>query len=432
MGNINFIDNTKISKNLIKNYNKKLEIFVNGALANTKKGYETQFGFLNLPKDKLMIKKIKALCQYYNSAEIDAIIVIGIGGSILGTQAIIESLNGKYFNLELKKKIYFLDNLEELKLSQLMKELEPGLKLGRKVVINLISKSGSTIESISNFEIFIEKISKYMLDYPKYVVITTDKNSSLFNLAEKNNFSVLEIPENIIGRYSVLSPVGLFPLAMAGINIDKIISGANDSLSENLRPNLNNSSYNAILIYLLYHSRKNIYDILLYGSNLENLGKWYRQLIAESLGKEFNKFGNKVNVGITPMVSIGTLDLHSMFQLTMGGPKDKIIQVIRYNKEKDSKIPNYLDYESVISNIQGKSVKQIEESIIKSVNLTLNEYNIPNTQIIFNKLDESSIGYFIMMKQIEIILTAYLLNVNPFDQPNVELYKSKAKSMLKK
>ncbi|MEK6974304.1 MAG: hypothetical protein AABW41_03670 [Nanoarchaeota archaeon] len=428
-----FYENSLIGKSLINDYLKKLEPEIKKLNESLNLRYTSEYGFINLPDDRALILKIKNLTLQKKENDLEYLVVIGIGGSSLGTIAILEAIKGKFYNLlHNTPKIIFVESLDTFYLTQVIHLLEDSFKSGKKVLLNLISNSGTTTESIANFEILIAVMKKYIDNYHKYVVVTTDKGSLLNKIAIENRFEVLETPNLVSGRFSVLSAVGFFPLALLGIDIEKLVYGAKVMRKRCLSIKENPAAINAIVMYLSNQGKKNIYESLFFSIELEALGKWYRQLVAESVGKEFTKFGNKINAGITPTVAIGSNDMHSMFQLYIAGPKDKLLHIISLDKTPSINIPKHIEYSNLVNNIQNKPAAIIMGAIIKSVKLSFKERSIPFTECLLNSNDEFSVGEFLMMKQIEVIYLAYLFMVNPFDQPNVELYKENLKKLLKR
>ena len=398
--------------------------------------YEDKYGSINLPNDYDMVKKIKNLIEIKKKLNPKYIIVIGIGGSNLGTLAIQEALLGKYYNLKDSNiKIFYADTVDSDQLNDIIDIIEPALKKGEKILINCISKSGGTTETISNFEIFIDIIKKYIKEYNKYIIVTTDEDSKFWRFAKEKGFDVLGIPKNVGGRYSIFSAVSLFPLGLIGLNIDKILEGAlamrDICLSLDIDKNI--ASRSACYIYKYYKMGFNIHDLFLFSPDFESIGKWYRQLIGESIGKEYNKDNKQIFCGITPTVSIGSTDLHSMAQLYLGGPYDKFTTFIRINKNKSTlKLPNFDEYSTLVNNIQQKKISEIMDAIFYGTKKSYKKGKRPFLEIVFPDKYESSIGQFLQYKMIEIMYLGFLLNVNPFDQPNVEDYKNETKSVLEK
>ena len=234
-------------------------------------------------------------------------------------------------------------------------------------------------------------------------------------------------------RYSVFSPVGLFPLGLLGINIEHLLDGARSMRNTCIDIDIQNNpaAIGAAVQYQHYKSGKNITDLFLFSNDLESVGKWHRQLMAESLGKEFNKKGERVNIGITPTVSIGSTDLHSMAQLYLGGPHDKFTTFVRVeNSTSHINVPRLEGYSELVSGIQEKSLKDIMDAILEGTKSAFRKDGRPFVEITLPDKSEHSIGQFLQFKMIETIYLAYLLDVNPFDQPNVESYKSETRKIL--
>ena len=400
----------------------------------SKKGYDDGRASINLPYDKNQLENIKKLIDEKKKFKPKYLIVVGIGGSNLGTIAIQEAVYGKMYNqLQPDIKILFADTVDSDLIKDIIKIIEPELKNGKNVIINGVSKSGGTTETIANFEVFINLLKKYKKDYEKYVVVTTDKNSKFWNLSLEQGFDVLEIPKKIGGRFSVYSPVGLFPLGLIGINIDELLEGARMMKDKCLASSFkeNPAALSASLIYLHNQKNKNIHDLFLFSPDLESFGKWYRQLMGESIGKEYNKDHKKVFNGITPTVSIGSTDLHSMAQLYLGGPYDKFTTFIRIEENKSIvNVPDLKEYSKLVKGIQKIELSKIMNAILDGIQIAFINGKRPFVEIILPNKSAFTIGQLFQFKMIEIMYLGYLMNVNPFDQPNVEDYKSETRNIL--
>ncbi len=395
------------------------------------KKYETEFASLNLPLDTANLQHIKVIAKKYSGYKV---IVIGIGGSNLGTQAIHDSLFGKYSD-----QILFADTIDEDSLRYIISKIKSSgqnsdTKTKDKYLINIVSKSGNTTESIGNYFTILNELSYEGFVAKIPTVITTDKNSPLWDYAVKKNFDVLEIPKLVGGRYSVFSAVGLFPLAVVGVNIDKLLSGAKKALTDGFSEK-SIAAKSAVDIY--FHSKlgKNIAETFIFIPSMESVGKWYRQLFAESLGKEQNKSGITVNAGMTPTVAIGSTDLHSVGQLYLGGPKDKYFMFIVPQKiffKKYLKI-DYFDKDlSVLQYLEGKTTSEIMSAIVFGIQNAFVQKQLPFSTIKINSKDEKELGYLLQTKMLEVIYLGLLINVNSFDQPNVEEYKKITRTVLDK
>ncbi len=389
---------------------------------------------INLPDDAKMVKKVKDTVEKKCALYPAFLIVVGIGGSNLGTIAVQEAVFGKSYNqLTPGTKILYADTVDSDSINDTIKTIEPTLRNGGAVIINGVSKSGGTTETIANFEILTNLLKRYKKQYQKYVVVTTDKDSKFWNLAVGKGFDVLDIPKKVGGRYSVFSPVGLFPLGMIEVNIDELLQGASWMKEKCLSEKVENNpaAIGAALLYLHHKTGKNISDLFLFSNDLESIGKWYRQLMGESIGKEFNKYGKKVFSGITPTVSIGSTDLHSMAQLYLGGPYDKFTTFVRIEGNKSSiKTPHLEEYSALVDGIQEKSLAQMMDAILEGIKIAFRKGKRPFAEISLPDKSEYSVGQFLQFKMMEIIYLGFLLDVNPFDQPNVEMYKTETRKIL--
>jgi glucose-6-phosphate isomerase len=417
-------------KNLFQKLSPEIERCKEALIQND---LDSSYAFLTIPNKD--ISNIQALVERKKLLNPSMIIVIGIGGSNLGTLAIQEALWGKLYNEQNPAiKIYYADTVDAEYCTTLLNIAERELQQKKTILVNVVTKSGTTTEIIANFELFLKLLIAYCPhNYRDYVVVTTDNNSVLWKIAHQEQFALLEIPQRVGGRYSVFTAVGLFPLAILGCNLEKLLEGAASTLNPCTSSSLdeNYAARTACLIYDQYQKNITIQDMFLFSVQLEGLGRWYRQLMGESIGKEFDIKGNNVEVGITPTVSMGTVDLHSVGQLYLGGPRDKGTTFVSLTREKHELIiPHFEQFAKAGSQIQGKSISFIMQAILQGVK---NAYRINKRPFVSIELPESSeyyIGQFLQYKMVEMVYLGYLLNVNPFDQPNVESYKEETRKIL--
>jgi glucose-6-phosphate isomerase len=338
-----------------------------------------------------------------------------------------------YNQLEPPTRILYADTVDSDLIHTIVSLIEPVLKKGENVLINGVSKSGGTTETIANFEVLVDVIKRYKRDWYNHIVVTTDKNSPYWSLAEKNGFHLLEIPSKVGGRFSVFSAVGLFPLGLLGIDIDELLKGAREMKKRCLHPHVhdNPAALSASLGYAHYKQGKNIQDLFLFSTDLESLGKWYRQLLGESIGKEYDRNSKQVFTGITPTVSIGSTDLHSMAQLALGGPFDKFTTFVRVEQNNAFvQVPKLPEYASLVQGIQGKSLDDIMLAIFKGAQAAYRKGNRPFVEVVLPDKTACSIGQFMQFKMMETMFLGALCEVNPFDQPNVEAYKRETRKIL--
>ena len=436
MKNIELLyQNSLIPKDEIDSLKPLLVEELNQLILASKKGYEDDRASINLAFDQPNLTKIKHLINEKKKLNPKYLVLIGIGGSNLGTIAIQEAVLGKLYNQKNSEmKILYVDTVDTDQINDTISIIKQVLKNGDNIIVNIVSKSGGTTETIANFQVILDLLKKYKNDYWKYIVVTTDNNSKLWNLGEEKNFDLLEIPKRVGGRFSVFSAVGLFPLGLIGLNIDSLLDGAKNTCKDCLSSDLfsNQAMISASLIYLYFKKGVNIIDHFFFDTDFESVGKWYRQLMAESLGKQFNKNNEQVFTGPTPTFSIGSIDLHSVGQLYLGGPFDKLIYFIKIKNNKNKiLIPNLSDYSQLVESIQGKSLDEIMSAILEGVKQAFINKKRPFLEISIEDKSEYSIASFLQFKMIEIMYLGHLLNVNTFNQPNVEDYKIETRKILK-
>jgi glucose-6-phosphate isomerase len=323
----------------------------------------------------------------------DVFIVIGIGGSFLGAKMVIDALSS-YFVKNKPEIIFAGTTLSSTYLSELKEYIKD-----KDVCINMISKSGSTLEPNLVFDYLMDTMNdKYSKEEVKNrVFITTDKDESiLLDVANKNGYKKFYVPRNIGGRYSVLSPVGLLPIAVAGFNINKILDGAT-------KANKEKAFEYAIIRDDLYRSGKVIESFTFYEEKLSFLGEWLKQLFAETQGKN--------NKAILPITTVNTRDLHSLGQYFQEGERILFETVINISTD------------IAINTKYNKTVKEINDIAVTSVAKAHLLDGVYSNIIEVDKLDEESIGYLIYFFELAAATGAYLLDVNPFDQPGVSKYK---------
>ena len=389
---------------------------------------------LFLPADGRQLAKVNRLAKRFDSKNPRYVVVIGIGGSNLGAKAVYDALYGQFDDLTPARtpKMIFVDTLQPERLFKLKKFLRPVVKNPDSVVFNLISKSGGTTESIANAEALAELFTKAE-DFFKRLVITTDEGSKLWQWAEDHNIAKLAVPPMVGGRYSVFSTVGLFPLSLVGVDLASFRRGAIEMTKGCLLANNNNPAFTAAAMVANHQRRgKRIHDHFFFAPELKTLGEWGRQLIAESLGKEKNLKGQIVRQGITPTVSIGTTDLHSVAQLYLAGPKDKVTTFINVAAEgHDQRLPRRPLFCDLAEGLAGRSLGEVRAAIYQGVIEAYQKKRLPFNEVVLPTLTEYSLGQFMQWQMITVMMIAALWKINAFDQPQVELYKKETRRILK-
>ncbi|CDK30586.1 glucose-6-phosphate isomerase [Candidatus Babela massiliensis] len=407
-------------------------------------GYNTKYAFLNLANDFNLVREVNQMILKAKNLKPRIFLLIGIGGSNLGTLGLFNSIFGNLYNLknildsqDLNRTLFYCaDTIDDYYLSDLIFIVERELKSGYNVLINIVSKSGKTIETSINAYIFIDLIKKYKSNYQDYIFVTTDKDSLLYNISKKENYNILEIPKLVGGRFSVLSAVGLFPIGFFVkdfCSIEDILVYHQDAIKRYLSCdlNINYALISASITYFNYQYRyKNISDLFIFSPDLKFLGSWYRQLVGESLGKKFDNNKNLKEVGITPTISIATIDLHSVVQLYLAGPRDKTTTFLSFKNESNNiKVDSSLfDCDLYQKNL---SITFIKNSILNGVKSAYQKDQRPFMSIELREKNLESLIDFMVFKMLETIYIGTLFNINVFDQPEVELYKQEAEKFLK-
>ena len=400
-----------IKKDLFKSSLKKIN-FIIDQIKKSKEPLLLSFlnQFNNYQKEEL-----NKLGSYYQKNFKD-VIILGTGGSSKAGRTFVQIAYRTFGRSPKFPKITFLENIDFQDFNDLFKKINL-----KKTGIIVISKSGETNETLVQFLIFL---SKYKESFQKqkiekyFTVITKKGSSSLRNLANDFSIGVIDLDNNLSGRFSAFSPIGLLPAAISGLNVQNITKGALSLLNEYLKKQQIIPSEGAALHYAAQNSKINISVLLTYTERLRNFGYWHEQLIAESLGKK--------NKGFTPVHSMGATDQHSLLQLFLEGPKDKLITFITLKKQKDQiKINNNLISKvKKLSFLKKESLNKLLDFEMEKVCKLLKEYKRPYRTIILDKCEEFDIGYLMMNFMLETIILAYLNNLNPFDQPAI--YKGKS------
>ncbi|EJW16856.1 glucose-6-phosphate isomerase [Paenibacillus alvei] len=389
-------------------------------------------GWIDLPSayDKEEFARIQAAAKRIQ-ANSDVLIVIGIGGSYLGARAAIEMLSHSFYNMLPKDKrntpeIYFAgNNISSTYMTHLMQLIE-----GKDFSINVISKSGTTTEPAIAFRIFKELLEKkYGKEEAKNrIFATTDREKgALKTLATAEGYETFIIPDDVGGRYSVLTPVGLLPIAVAGIDIDEMMQGARDASEEFSNPNVEeNLSYQyAAARNALYRKGKTTEILVNYEPSLHYVSEWWKQLFGESEGKD--------NKGIYPSSVDFSTDLHSMGQFIQEGTRNLFETVIQVEEVKHHiTIQEDADDLDGLNFLAGKTVDFVNKKAFQGTLLAHTDGNVPNLVVTIPDMTPYSFGYLVYFFEKACGISGYLLGVNPFDQPGVEAYKKNMFALLGK
>ena len=358
------------------------------------------------------------------------VLIVGVGGSALGGLAVTEALLKPYWNLLSEEqrnnypRIFFVDNIDPDTMNGLLSVLDL-----KKTLVNVITKSGDTAETMSQYMILKDLMEKELGDdYRKHIVATTDKKMGILKqLANQEGYKVFYVPDDIGGRFSVFSAVGLLPFALVGLDIDKMISGIKnmDLALKNTDIYQNIAAQSALIHYLMDTKKgKKLSVMMPYSSRLRYITDWFAQVWAESLGKEFNKDGEKINTGLTPVKALGATDQHSLVQLFNEGPNDKLITFIRVNHfDTELEIPKIFEYTG-IGYLGGKTINDLLNAEADSIKVSLSDHSRPTLTFTIDKIDEYSIAQLLYTLQVQTAIIGELYNINTYDQPGVEQSKN--------
>ncbi len=407
-------DNSTVSDRDLTKYKKKV-LDAHKKLCE-KNGLGNDFlGWLDVRVDKEEISRIKK-CASKIRNDSDFLIVIGIGGSYLGARAVIEALSHTFKS---KSVIFAGNNLSADYMNDLIEYID-----GKDISLNVISKSGTTTEPAVAFGILKEYMEKkYGEKAKERIYVTTDKSKGILKeQADQAGYETFVVPDDVGGRYSVLTAVGLLPIATAGIDIDKILSGAIEA-KEKFSSLENNICYTyATIRNILYTKGKKIELLVNYEPKMHYFTEWWKQLFGESEGKD--------KKGIFPAGVDNTTDLHSMGQYIQDGERHLFETVINIeNAYRDMEVHTS---EEKLKFLDGKTLNEINHKAMQGTVIAHSKGGVPNIEISVEKLDEKTLGELIYFFEKSCAISGYLLGVNPFNQPGVEAYKKEMFRLLGK
>lgn len=397
---------------------------------NQKNGLGNDFlGWVDLPVnyDKEEFARIKAAAKKIQS-DTDVLIVIGIGGSYLGARAAIEFLKGPYYNnvRENVPEIYFSGNsISGSALADLIKICE-----GKRVSVNIISKSGTTTEPAVAFRVFRKMLEERYgeQEAAKRIYCTTDKSrGTLKALADEKGYECFVVPDDVGGRFSVLTAVGLLPIAAAGCDIEALMSGAAAAVDEYNVPDIDkNPCYQyAALRNAFYRKGKSVEMLVSYEPRFTMMAEWFKQLFGESEGKD--------NKGLFPASVTFSTDLHSMGQFVQDGSRIMFETVVTIADNGSDVVIEKEDNDGDGLNfLAGKTMSYVNQKAFEGTVLAHTDGGVPNLVIAVDKADEENLGRLIYFFEKACAISGYMLGVNPFDQPGVESYKKNMFALLGK
>ena len=386
------------------------------------------YPFMRLPETRFQFHEMNILAETIKKKDIRNLVLLGIGGSALGTETIFNALLHPFHNYDKeirreKPRYFIVDNIDPHKINAIIEIIKPEIE---KTLLVVISKSGETPETISQFMIFKELMKKASNDFQERIILITDKEKGILNkIAKEDGYRTLNVPDGIGGRFSVLTPVGLFPAIVMDISVDEIMDGAQSMFVhvEN-KTGMDNIAFTlAATLYSMDKQGKSIHVIMPYCERLSGFADWFRQLEGESLGKGGN--------GPTPTKSVGVTDQHSQLQLYVDGPKDKCV-LFFYSAQDKRHIPDSFPYLDDVAYLAEKDLRELFHAEFQGTGLSLNDAGTPNFTLFVKEINSYTLGALFSLFEMVIVYLGVLYKVNAFDQPGVEQGKIYTKAIMGK
>jgi glucose-6-phosphate isomerase len=396
-----------------------------------------EYGFYDLVDQGPTVRQITAFAEGVGQAY-DHVLVLGIGGSALGTKALINALRRPAWNewddegREYFPRVTVLENVDPTTVAAALERIDP-----RRVLVNVISKSGGTAETMAQYLVVRGWLDQALGEHSsRHLVFTTDPNrGALREIAARHGIVTLDVPPAVGGRFSVLSPVGLLPAALSGIDIAALLAGAGRAVE---RAGSDDLLRNPAALFAALHWAADsdlgarIHVLMPYTDRLRELAEWFRQLWAESLGKRVDREGRTVQVGPTPVAAVGATDQHSQVQLFMEGPFDKVITFVRLERfSQDLPIPapgqagaaSAGDLPADLAYLPGHTLGELLDAEYEATSAALAEMGRMSCTLGLPELTAETLGQLIMFFQLATGYAGVWYGVDPFDQPGVELGK---------
>jgi glucose-6-phosphate isomerase len=390
---------------------------------------EGEYGFYRLGEQKDVVRNISNFAEGLGQAH-DHVVVLGIGGSALGAKALLNALRAPAWNelddegREFFPRLTVLDNVDPTTIAAALKRIDP-----RRVLVNVISKSGGTAETMAQYLVIRQWLEDALGSAAyRHLVFTTDpEKGALRQIAPTDGIATLDVPPDVGGRFSVLSPVGLLPAALVGIDIGALLAGARRAVTSAESDDLlaNRPALYAGLQWAADTSQgARIHVVMPYSDRLREFAEWYRQLWAESLGKRVDRRGHVVHAGPTPLAAVGATDQHSQVQLFMEGPYDKVITFLAVDDfGEDVTIPRRPGLPDELDYLQGHTLGKLLKAEFEATSAAIASQGRMNMTIRIPRLDAEALGELIMFFQVATGYAGVWYGIDPFDQPGVELGK---------
>ncbi|MEZ5978159.1 MAG: glucose-6-phosphate isomerase [Planctomycetota bacterium] len=404
------------------------------ALARVQARREADLRWLDLPYQSQVLGDVQAYTEAVRG-RFRNVVVCGIGGSALGTIALHAALNGPYHDLEPdagRRRLFVLDNVDPDWIGDVLDRLDP-----RETLVNVISKSGGTAETMSQFLLFRERFVDVLGSegHKSHFVVTTDESRGVLReIVRREGYKSFVVPDGVGGRFSVLSPVGLVPAALVGIDVAELLSGAAamDRRCRTEEFDDNPAQVHAAVQHLMHAAKgKPIAVTFAYSHALRLCADWYAQLLAESIGKRQDRDGRDVFRGPTPVRAVGVTDQHSQVQLYVEGPFDKWFTLLAVDRPERS-VPIPLAYEDLegVAYLGGRDLGELFQAERDGTRIALTEAGRPNATLALERVDAASVGALFQMLEVSVALMGEHYGVDAFDQPGVEAGKIAAYALM--
>lgn len=388
--------------------------------------YRTPYHFVSFVTDTALLEKLKSIYSQFNTTELKKIFIVGIGGANLSAEAMINA-----FPRSMSRSFVFLDTLYAGERDDIAKDLSE-LKHKNECLIIVISKSGKTIETLENAELLTSLTQERWGDVSTRTIVMSEEGTSLAQWAVSRKAIFVPMPRTIGDRFSAFSPLCVLPMMFAGLDVDAYFQGAQKALDMNTKRDVGPAWQSSLALHkqMKRDSRMTL-DFFFFSKRLETFGKWHRQLFAESLGKSVTLLGTKNVFCITPTVSVGTTDLHSVFQLYLAEPEGRFAWFLEVIADARRSLEEDKSFGSFLFDLAGNTPEHTVATIYKSIVDEYARHRIPFIESKVDAIDEASLGFIMMNAYCVVLGLAQLWNVDPFIQPEVESYKEAVRVALR-
>jgi len=380
--------------------------------------------------DERYISDIESVIGSIIQHPVSTIFVVGIGGANLATKAFYDAHVGFVEGIRnLTRRMIFLDTNNSDTMAAVEDRITTISSIEDFLVI-IVSKSGKTIETLANTEFLLHRLEQSFQEVSSRILVVSSASSALFKEATEKGIKTVSLPEQLSDRFSAFSPTTIVPLLAFGFSVKEFLSFAKSAYSK--LQDGDEVMKSVSLLNAAYKDQKHIFDLFFFSSRYETLAKWHRQLVAESLGKSTNHDGKKVVFGFTPTISMGTTDLHSVLQLNLAGPKERVTEFVSVEYTPHESVGDSKTLDLLPQGITQKNAEEITGVILDSVKNSYQKEDLPFFEIELSYSEVKAIAEYMVFAMLQTIALGDLWDVTVFDQPNVEEYKNAARETLER